>query len=93
MGVRLIRESADIGNPMAMNVYAKILKEGDIVDKDLVEAHRYFLLSAEQGVDESQYYVGMAHFLGVGARQSFKDAIKWFRVSAEKGFPKAQYAM
>ncbi len=92
-GLRLIKISADNGDPRAMNIYAKALKDGDIVERDVFEAHRYFVLAAEQGVDEAQYYVGMGHFLGLGARQSFKDAIKWFRVSAEKGFPKAQYAM
>ena len=92
-GVPLIRDAAEEGNPYAMNIYAQLLKNGDMVDRDVTEAHRYFLMSAVQGVDEAQYYVGMAHFLGVGTRQSYRDAIKWFRIAAEKGFPKAQFAM
>lgn len=92
-GLEIIKEAADSGNPYAMNLYGKILREGDLVDKNLTEAHRYFLLSAEQGIDEAQYYVGMSHYLGLGAKQDYRYAINWFRVAAEKGNPKAQYAM
>jgi TPR repeat protein len=46
---------------------------------------------AEWGKTTSQYELGLMYFKGQGVEQSYKEAFKWFRVSAQKGLPNAQF--
>jgi TPR repeat protein len=46
---------------------------------------------AEWGKTTSQYELGLMYYNGQGVEQNYKEAFKWFRVSAQKGLPDAQY--
>ena len=46
---------------------------------------------AEWGKTTSQYELGLMYYKGQGLEQNYKEAFKWFRVSAQKGLPDAQY--
>lgn len=92
-GVDVLKEAAEMGNPYAQNNYALILMTGDLVYKDVDEAHKWFMKAAERGIDESQFYLGLAYYEGVVLEQDHAEALKWFRIAAEKGYPRAQYYM
>jgi uncharacterized protein len=40
---------------------------------------------AEQGIAEAQYNLGVMYKNGQGVSQDYKEAIKWYRISAERG--------
>lgn len=50
--------------------------------------------AAARGDAEAQYYIGLRYYQGVGGKtQSYAEAVKWFRKSAEQGNARAQLAM
>ena len=38
----------------------------------------------------AQYYLGIHYYAGIGVGQDYKEAVKWYRLSAEHGFAEAQ---
>ena len=46
---------------------------------------------AEWGNTTSQYELGLMYYKGQGVEQNYNEAFKWFRLSAQKGLPDAQY--
>jgi TPR repeat protein len=44
-----------------------------------------FRLAADQGNAQGQVNLGYMYQLGLGVKQSDKEAVKWYRLSAEKG--------
>lgn len=46
---------------------------------------------AEWGKTTSQYELGLMYYKGQGVEQNYKEAFKWFRVSAQKGLSDAQF--
>ena len=47
--------------------------------------------SAEQGLAEAQYVLGICYGCGVGVEQDYKKAVEWYHKSAEQGHAEAQY--
>ena len=47
-------------------------------------------LSAEQGYAEAQFNLGLKYFNGQGVPQDYKEAVRWYRLSAEQGDEGAQ---
>jgi TPR repeat protein len=90
-GVGYLKDAAEDGNPYAQNDYAKLLYNGNLVHKDVVTAFNTFLNAALQGIDESQFYVGICYFNGSVVARDYDQAEEWFALSAEQGFPRAQY--
>jgi uncharacterized protein len=48
---------------------------------------------AEQGNDYAQFLLGSMYGNGQGVAQDDKEAVKWYRLSAEQGFAMAQYSL
>ena len=46
---------------------------------------------AEWGKTTSQYELGLMYYKGQGVEQNYKEAFKWFRLSAQKGLADAQF--
>jgi TPR repeat protein len=46
---------------------------------------------AEWGKTTSQYKLGLMYYKGQGVEQNYKEAFKWFRVSAQRGLSDAQF--
>ncbi|KAJ3289888.1 hypothetical protein HDU79_003701 [Rhizoclosmatium sp. JEL0117] len=54
------------------------------VPKDLVEAVKWFQLSADQGNADAQYKLGWCYYNGEGVAQNYHNAVKYFNMSASK---------
>lgn len=52
-----------------------------------------WLLRAEQGSSDAQFYVGSTYYLGTDVPKNLEKAVQWFLRSAEQGNPRAQYNM
>jgi TPR repeat protein len=59
--------------------------KGQGVSKDYNEALKWYHLSADKGLAEAQFGIGMMYFEGKGVSQDSKIAITWFRMAAEQG--------
>ena len=60
---------------------------GDDVAKKRFEETK---VKAENGNEISQYNLGISYQTGIGVKQEFKQAVKWFRKSADQGFTRSQ---
>ena len=60
------------------------------IDKDLVEAVKWFQAAAEQGLASAQTNLAMLYKNGQGVKQSDSEALKWFRKAADQGDVYAQ---
>ena len=49
------------------------------------------IMLAEWGKTTTQYELGLMYYKGLAVEQNYKEALKWFRVSAQKGLPDAQF--
>ena len=51
------------------------------------------LLDAEQGTAEDKYNLGLRYERGMVVPQDYREAVRWYRLSAMHGFPAAQYKL
>jgi len=58
--------------------------------KDYKTAYKLWLPLAEQGVADAQYSLGQMYHNGQGVSQYYKEALKWYRLSAEQRNEQAQ---
>jgi uncharacterized protein len=54
-------------------------------------AHEMFLLLAQQGNAEAQYYLGLMYRSGHGVPHDDATAVYWYKKAAEQGHQKAKY--
>ena len=84
-------EAAKQGNAEAQYRLAYSYFEGNGVEKDYVEAYKWFRKAAEQGNADAQSMVGYCYFCGIGVEKNLVEAYKWFRKAAEQGHAVAQH--
>lgn len=68
--------------------YDSAVKKHDA--KDFSKAYPVFAKLAKRGDKRAQYYMGRIHHLGEGRPQDKQEAVRWYRLSAEQGFARAQ---
>ncbi|MBT5185270.1 MAG: sel1 repeat family protein [Kordiimonadaceae bacterium] len=56
-------------------------------------AYDEYLMDAENGHPEAQFYMGVLYFNGVGTKKDLTEALRWYKLSARKGFPIAQHSI
>lgn len=90
-GVKWIRAAADQGNADAQSYIGEILFAGSFnQQKDLSTALEYLRKAAAAEDGKAQALLGVAYRDGLGVDLDHKEAVKWFRLAAEKGIPLAQ---
>ena len=62
-------------------------------NKDYATAFREWKASAEDGMADAQFYLGVLYARGLGVRQDLGEAERWYRRSAELGNPDAEFAL
>jgi TPR repeat protein len=63
----------------------------DRVEKDYVEAAKWYRKAADQGHSDAQYYLGGCYYHGNGVHKDKVEAAKWCRKAAEQGHRSAQH--
>ena len=87
----LAREAkAKQGDAGAQFTLAVCYYQGDGVEKDFVEAVKWFRKAAAQGDAAAQYNLGVCYANGTGVEKDFVEAVKWYRKAAEQGHAFAQ---
>ena len=54
--------------------------------KDPQKAYHYFMKGANNGHAQSQHYVGMMNYYGIGIPANLDDSIYWLEKAAKKNF-------
>jgi localization factor PodJL len=83
--------AARAGDPQAgsrRDALAKVMEAGD-VDEGSAAALIWFLTSAEEGVRDSQFTIGLAYARGHGLDKDYVEAYKWLDLAARSGDPQA----
>jgi TPR repeat protein len=65
-------------------------RKGEGVEKDAVQAGRWFRTAAVQGYALAQHNLGYMCVKGEGMQKDAVQAAHWYRKAAEQGYPKAQ---
>ena len=84
---------ADQGSPAAQTCRGVCYEKGYGVDKDLVEAVKWYRKAAEQEFPVAQYNLGRCYTNGNGVPQDHAEAVKWYRKAAEQEYPIAQNSL
>ncbi len=89
--MRLWRELADQGDPLALFAVGMLYQDGQGVAKDEAEAVRWFLRAAQKGNEGAQEVLYEAYMQGRGVPVDYAEAEKWMRPLAEKGYGMPQF--
>ena len=82
---------AEQGNSQAQVTLGIMYDYGQGVDKDPVEAMKWYIKAAEQGIPVVQHDVGVKYFQGSGVKQDYLEAAKWWEMSANAGLADSQF--
>lgn len=61
--------------------------------KDLKEAVKWYLLSAQGGYAKAQAKLGDLHVQGINGKPDYKQAIEWYQKAAKQGYSYAEYSL
>jgi TPR repeat protein len=67
--------------------------KGEGLEKDAVQAVRWFRKAAVQGYAAAQYNLGCMYFSGDGVQQNDCEAARWWQMAADQGHAKAHYCL
>ena len=81
------------GNPYAQYSLGLRFARGDEVERNNVEAAKWYRRAAEQGCSEAQLMLGVCFMDGDGVEQNIQESKKWFRKAAEQGDETAMDAL
>jgi TPR repeat protein len=70
-----------------------IYEAGAIVDENLEEAAKWYLIAAEGGHAKAQFALAAFYQAGAGVAQSDEKAAFWFKQCAERGNPNCQFGL
>ncbi|MGB0682361.1 MAG: tetratricopeptide repeat protein [Magnetovibrionaceae bacterium] len=83
--IEQIISSAQNGNSGSQFELGRAYHRGMGIEKDLIEARRWYKAAAEAGHVEAQFYYGWLFFNGRGVDADPAEAAKWFQLAANKG--------
>jgi len=89
--INRLKLNAEKGDSAAQTFLGYCYNFGKGVQKDNVEAIKWYRKSAEQGNSLAQFFLGAYYHDAKGASKNDVEAVKWFRKSAEQGYARAQF--
>ena len=89
-----LKQKAESGDVAAQLNLALCYDTGSGINKNPVEAHKWFLKAAEQGNGRAMNAVGNYYANGVGGvEKNLTEAVKWYRKSVERGNDRGQCSL
>ena len=91
---KLMRQSAELGDPWGQMYYGGCLKKGIGVEQDMPAAVEWFRKSADQGYAVACYELGVCYENAEGVERDLDAAEMWYQKALEGGIePDAQEAL
>ena len=87
-------KAADQGDPDGMYLLAEMYRNGHHVKKDEKSAIELYELSAEEGVSEAKFQLGLIYIdagFWSSINRDYRKAEKWFKEAADDGIAEAAY--
>jgi len=84
-------DRAQSGHVQEQLVVARAFQLGLGVDRDLVEAARWFHKAADRGNPEAQCQLGFLYHMGSGVPRDDREAFMWFQRAAVENYAPAQF--
>jgi hypothetical protein len=89
-----LKQKAESGDVTAQLNLALCYDSGSGIEKNPVEAHKWFLKAAEQGNGRAMNAVGTDYANGIGGvEKDLTEAVKWYRKSVEQGNDRGQNSL
>ena len=85
-----VKAEAERGDATEQNNLGFMYANGDNVEKDQVEALKWYRKAADQGLAAAQNILGNMYRNGEGVEKDYAEAVKWYRKSADQGDAVAQ---
>lgn len=85
------KEAVDKGHLDSIYLYSCMRYLGKILNKDLVEARKYFKIAADKGHLNAQYAYAFMLYFGIGGYEDKGEAMKYFLLAAQNGHINSQY--
>lgn len=89
--INFIKPLAEQGYAAAQNGFGICYDNGTGIEKNEVEAVKWYQKASEQGYAISQCNLGVCYEYGQGVEKNEVEAVKWYRKAAEQGYARAQY--
>jgi len=70
-------------DPEALNLYASMLAEGKVMEKDEVKAFKLYKKAAELGYPPAMSNLGYAYYLGNGTKKNLEKAFRYWSMAAQ----------
>jgi len=86
-------KKAKKGDAEAQGEVGYMYLNGKGVDKNLINAHKWFKKSANKGYPKAQFYMWALGKTGISGEEGKEKANDWLIKSAENDFPKAQLTL
>ncbi len=91
-GLVSLRKAANLGQPKAQFLLAKMAEMGEGgVKKDLGEARRWYERAAQGGDPSAMHNIALFAYRGDGGAKNLTTAANWFRKAAETGLVDSQF--
>jgi len=87
----LFQSSAEMGFAPAQHNVGFLYSNGIGVEKDLVEAAKWYRKAVLQGMSSAQYNLALLYMEGTGVEKDVKEAMRLFLLCADAGMPQAYY--
>ncbi len=88
-----IKAKAEKGDTSAAGLLGRYYFAGVGVDKNEIEAVKWFRKAAEQGDAHAQYALGHLLLDGIGVQQNTVEATRWFQSGAKQGDAQSEFAL
>jgi uncharacterized protein len=82
--LKALSNDAENGDPKAQMKLGMMLQLGLVVQKDEIEAAKWYRLAAEQGVGSAQSIMELMNANGQRVPQDDEEALKWYRLVAKE---------
>ncbi len=92
-GINDLIQAANNGDSGSQYILGTYYEKGEIIEKDLNEAVKWYRLAAEQHNADALFRLGECYHNGNGVEQNDKEAFSWYLEAALEGQTKAQCAL
>ena len=87
----LYKKASEYNSPDAMFMVSLMMSNGNGVEKNEQEAHKWGMKAAELGHPLAQYNLGVNYFEGQYVAKDMRKGVEWFTKAANQGVPVAMY--
>ena len=88
---KCLKKSAELDNVVAQAQLGNFYSSGRYVNRDQIEAVKWWTKSADQGNANAQFKLGMCYKYGSGVAKDLNEAIKWLNKAANQNYANSKW--